>query len=136
MTFLKPFQRRQHLFGCSFATGPQPQLASSGSLEDGKLDPELDDRCTRLPLLDPAADEPEKLHRAAQRVADDRLPTFLFGAFQSQLHPNLLGACAAQAELLSKVTTQRPCNKQKRLAVLDWWLELTVFTGEHGRLPG
>src|SRR5438874_11427479 len=94
-TFLQPLHRRRDLFAAPIAAGPQPDLAPARAFEHRQLDPQLGDRRARLPFLDPRADEPEQLCRAAQRMADDGFALFRCAWFHDKPDAQVLRAGAA-----------------------------------------
>src|SRR5229473_3697281 len=87
--FLQSLERRDHLLAGSIAARPQPQLPPPRTLEHRQLDPQLGDRCARLPFLDPRADEAEQLRRAAQRMTHDSLALLGQRGFELQPHAHL-----------------------------------------------
>src|SRR5258706_2851851 len=68
-------------------------------------------------------------------MPDDGFARFDLAVFAVEAHAHLLGAGAAQSELLGEVSAQRARDEEQGLAVLDRRLELAVRTREHRRLP-
>src|SRR5438094_9122113 len=134
--FLQPLEGGDDLFARPIAARPQPELTASGTLQHRQLDPQLRDRCARLPLLDPRPDQAEKLCLAAQRMPDDRLTLLVLRGIESHSHAHLLCPGATQAQLVGGVAAQRAGDEEQRLAVLDRLAELAMRAGEQRRAPG
>src|SRR6266481_5981906 len=124
MALLQSLERGGDLVAVAVAARPQPQLTPAGGFEHWQLDPHLGDGRVRLPRLDPRAGEAEQLPGAAERMSDDGFARFDLAVFAHDAHAHLLGARAAQSELLCEVSAQRPCDEEQGLAVLDRRLEL------------
>src|SRR5258708_1990701 len=58
------------------------------------------------------------------------------GLFETQPHPHLLRAGAAQTQLFGKVAAKRTRDEQHRFAIFDRLLELSMRAREKRRTPG
>src|SRR5258708_23733288 len=58
------------------------------------------------------------------------------GLFETQPHPHLLRAGAAQTQLFGKVAAKRTRDEQHRFAIFDRLLELSMRARERRRTPG
>src|ERR1700674_734598 len=135
-SLLQSLERRGHLFAGSVAARPQAQLPLACAFQHRQLDPQLCDRCARLPFLDPRADEAEQLCRAAQRMSHDGLALFRLRRLKPQPHAYVLRARAAQTHLFGKVAAQRARDEQHRFAIFDWLVELSMRAREKRWAPG
>src|SRR5712664_1711798 len=68
-------------------------------------------------------------------MADDDLLLFWFSRLEEKSHPHMLGARAAQSELVGEVAAQRAGDEEQSFAVLNRFAELPVGAGEEGRAP-
>src|SRR5437879_7536025 len=57
------------------------------------------------------------------------------GGLEDESHPHVLGACAAQPQLIGQVAAQRAGDEEKRLAILDRLSELPVCAREKWWAP-
>src|SRR5437879_8292770 len=57
------------------------------------------------------------------------------GGLEDESHPHVLGACAAQPQLIGEVAAQRAGDEEKRLAILDRLSELPVHAREKWWAP-
>src|ERR1700693_6193807 len=130
MPLLQALERGAHLLAVAVPARPQSQLPPARALQDRELDPQLGDRGTRLPLLDPRTDEAEELGRAAQWMAHKGVAFLGTTGFGKESHPHVLGAGAAQAELTREVAAERAGDKEQSLAVFDRRLELAMRARE------
>src|SRR2546425_4784929 len=68
-------------------------------------------------------------------MPDDGLTRLGFGGLEDESHPHVLGAGAAQPQLIGQVAAQSPRDEEKRLTILARLSELPVCASEKGWAP-